>query len=130
LIGGQVPITFESMIAILPQIKGGRVRPLAVTSTTRSPLLPDIPTLAEAGVSGYESIAWYGVMAPAATPQEIVLKLNREMGAVLDLPDVSARMSEMGSPSVHGSSEQFSAFIRAEIVKWGKVVKASGATVD
>jgi len=130
LIGAQVQIDFESMISILPQIKGGRVRALAVTSKTRSPLLPDVPTLNEAGVPGYESIAWYGVMAPGSTPREIVLKLNHEIGAVLDLPDISTRMAELGSPPVHGSAEDFSAFIRAEIVKWGKVVKASGATVD
>jgi len=130
VVGAQVPIMFDSMISILPQIKGGRVRALAVTSAARAELLPDVPTLAEAGVSGYESIAWYGVMAPGSTSQEIILKLNREMGAVLDLPDIRARMAEMGSPPVHNSPEKFAAFIRTEIVKWGKVVKESGATVD
>jgi tripartite-type tricarboxylate transporter receptor subunit TctC len=130
LIGAQVQIDFESMIAILPQIKSGRVRALAVTSKARSPLLPDVPTLNEAGVPGYESIAWYGILAPASTPRDIVLKLNHEIGAVLDLPDIRARMAELGTPPVHGSPEDFAAFIREEIVKWGKVVKASGATVD
>jgi tripartite-type tricarboxylate transporter receptor subunit TctC len=130
LLGGQVQIDFESMIPILPQIKGRRVRPLAVTSAKRSPLLPDVPTLAEAGVPGYESISWYGVLAPGTTSRDIVLKLNREMGAVLDLPDMKTRLEELGSLPVHGTPEQFRDFIQSETVKWGKVVRESGATVD
>lgn len=130
LMGGQVQLDFESMIAIIQQIKAGRVRPLAVTSSKRSPLLPDVPTLAESGVPGYESIAWYGVLAPRSTPRDIVVKLNSEIGAALDLPDMRTRMEELGSASVHGTPEQFHDFMQAEIAKWGKVVRASGATVD
>jgi tripartite-type tricarboxylate transporter receptor subunit TctC len=130
LIAGQVPIIFDSMISILPQIRGGRVRALAVTSQKRSSLLPDVPTLAESGVPGYESIAWYGILGPGGTPPEIVGKLNREIGAVLDLPDMRARLEEMGTPPVQGSVEDFRRFMSSEILKWGKVVKASGATVD
>jgi tripartite-type tricarboxylate transporter receptor subunit TctC len=130
LIDGQVPIDFESMIAILPHIKGGRARALAVTSTMRSALLPDVPTLAEAGVPGYESIAWYGVLAPGSTPPDIVRQLNQEIGTVLDLPDIKSRLADLGSPSVHGTPEQFAEFIRSETVKWGKVVKSTGATIE
>jgi len=130
LIAGQVQLSFESMIGILPHLHGKRVRALAVTSERRSRMLPDVPTLAEAGVPGYQSIAWYGIMAPGATPKEIIARLNREMGAVLDQPDIKGRLEELGSPPVHGTPEEFSAFIRAEIAKWGRVVKASGAKVD
>jgi tripartite-type tricarboxylate transporter receptor subunit TctC len=130
LIGGQVPIAFESLIPILPQLKGGKVRALAVTSLKRSALLPDVPTLDEAGVKGYESIAWYGVLAPAKTPKPIVDKLNAEMTKALKDPDVKQRLAEMGSAEVYGSPEKFGALIKSEIAKWAPVVKASGATVD
>jgi tripartite-type tricarboxylate transporter receptor subunit TctC len=130
LIGGQVQVDFESMIAIMQQIKAGRVRPLAVTSASRSALLPEVPTLAESGVPGYETLTWYGVLAPGTTPREIIAKLNHEIGAVLELPDVRSRINELGSPPVHGTPEQFSDFIRGEITKWSKIVRESGATVD
>jgi tripartite-type tricarboxylate transporter receptor subunit TctC len=130
LIAGHIPLAFESLIPILPHLKGGKVRALAVTSLKRSPLLPDIPTLDEAGVKGYESIAWYGVVAPGKTPKPIVDKLNAEMTKALRAPDLKQRLTELGSAEVYGSPEQFGAFIKAEIAKWGKVVKASGATID
>jgi tripartite-type tricarboxylate transporter receptor subunit TctC len=130
LIAGHIPLAFESLIPILPHLKGGKVRALAVTSLKRSPLLPDIPTLDEAGVKGYESIAWYGVAAPGKPPKPIVDKLNAEMVKALNAPDVKQRLTELGSAEVYGSPEQFGAFIKAEIAKWAKVVKASGATID
>lgn len=130
LIGGQVPIAFESMIAVLQYVKSGRLRALAVTGPKRSPLLPDVPTVAEAGVPGYESLAWYGVMAPGGTPKPIIDRLNGAMGKALDTPELKQRLLELGSDNVHGTPEQFGAFIKSEIAKWGKVVKESGATVD
>ena len=130
LVGGQVPIAFESLIPILPQLKGGKLRPLAVTSLKRSALLPDVPTLDESGVKGYESIAWYGVVAPGKTPKPIVDKLNAEMVKALRDPDIKQRLAEMGSAEVAGSPEKFGALIKAEIAKWAPVVKASGATID
>jgi tripartite-type tricarboxylate transporter receptor subunit TctC len=130
LIAGHIPIAFESLIPILPHLKGGKVRALAVTSPKRSPLLPDVPTLDEAGVKGYESIAWYGVVAPGKTPKPIIDKLNAEMTKALKQPDVKQRLTELGSAEVHGTPEQFGAFIKSEIAKWAKVVKASGATID
>jgi len=130
LIGGQIPIAFESLIPILPQLKGGKVRALAVTSLKPSPLLPNVPTLDAAGVKGYESIAWYGVVAPGKTPRPIVDKLNTEMVKALKDPEVKQRLAEMGSAEVAGTPEQFGALIKSEIAKWAPVVKASGATVD
>ena len=130
LVGGQVLIAFESMVAVLPQVKGGRLRALATTGTRRSSLLPDVPTVAEAGVPGYVSIAWYGVVAPGGTPKAIVDRLNAEIAKALDTPELKQRLAELGSDPVHGTPEQFGAFIKSETVRWGKVVKESGATVD
>ncbi len=130
LVGGQVPIAFESMIAVLPQVQAGRLRALGVTSAKRSPTVPDIPSLAESGVPGYESIAWYGVAGPAGIPKPIVERINREMRRVLNETEMKARLFAMGSASVHGTPEQFGAFIRSEIQKWARVVKESGARVD
>lgn len=130
LVGGQVPIAFESMIAVLPQVQAGRLRALGVTSAQRSPTVPEIPSLAESGVPGYESIAWYGVAGPAGIPKPIVDRINREMRRVLNETEMKARLFAMGSASVHGSPEQFGAFIRSEIQKWARVVKESGARVD
>ncbi len=130
LIGGQVPFGFESMLVALPQVKGGKLRAIAMTASKRSPLLPDVPTMAEAGVPGYESIAWYGVMAPKGTPAPIVNLLNAEMRKALAAPDVAKWLAEQGSADVAGTPEQFGAFIKSEIAKWGRVVKASGATAE
>jgi tripartite-type tricarboxylate transporter receptor subunit TctC len=130
LVGGQVPVAFESMVSVLPQVKGGRLRALATTGNRRSGLLPDVPTVAEAGLPGYESIAWYGVMAPGGTPKPIVDKLNAEISKALDTPELKQRVADLGSDSVHGTPEQFGAFIKSETSRWGKVVKESGATVD
>jgi tripartite-type tricarboxylate transporter receptor subunit TctC len=130
LIGGQIPFAFESMIPILPHVKSGKLRGLAVTSATRSPVLPDILTVAEGGVPGFESIAWYGVVAPAGTPKDVVAKLNGEMVRIANLPDIKQRLIEMGSPPVAGTPDQFSALIRSEIPKWGKVVKQAKVSLD
>ncbi len=130
LIGGQIPFAFESMIPILPQVKAGKLRGLAVTSATRSPVLPDIATVADSGVPGFESIAWYGVVAPAGTPKEVVAKLNGEMVRIANLPDIKQRLIEMGSPPVAGTPEQFGALIKSEIPKWGRVVKQANVSLD
>ena len=105
-------------------------RALATTGAQRSSLLPDVPTVAEAGLPGYESIAWYGVVAPGGTSKPIVDRLNSEITKALDTPDLKQRLAELGSASVHSSPEQFGAFIKSETARWGKVVKDSGATVD
>jgi tripartite-type tricarboxylate transporter receptor subunit TctC len=130
LMGGQVPFGFESMIAVLQQVKGGKLQALGVTDTRRSPVLPDVPTVSEGGVPGYDAIAWYGVMAPKGTPPQVVAVLNAEMRKVLGSAEVKQRLLDLGSTDVAGPPEQFGAFIKSEIAKWGKVVKASGASAD
>ncbi|MDB5808923.1 MAG: LacI family transcriptional regulator [Betaproteobacteria bacterium] len=130
LVGGQIPFAFESMIPILPHVKSNKLRGLAVTSAVRSPVLPEVATVADSGVPGFESIAWYGVVAPAGTPKEIVAKLNSEMVRIANLPDIKQRLIEMGSPPVAGTSEQFANLIKSEIPKWGKVVKQAKVSLD
>ena len=130
LVGGQIPFAFESMIPVLPHVKAGKLRALAVTSAKPSPVLPEIPTVAESGVPGFESIAWYGVVAPAGTPRDIIAKLNTEMARILNLPDIKQRLIEMGSPPVAGTPDQFGALIKSEIVKWGKVVKQAHVSLE
>lgn len=130
LIGGQVPFGFESMLVVLSQIKGGKLRAIAMTDSKRSSLLPDVPTMSEAGVPGYEAIAWYGVMAPKGTPAQIVALLNTEMRKALTSPDVKAWLHEQGSSDVAGTPQQFGSLIKSEIAKWGKVVKSSGASAE
>ena len=130
LIGGQIPFAFESMIPILPHVKSGKLRGLAVTSKQRSPVLPEVATVDATGVPGFESIAWYGVVAPAGTPKDIIAKLNAEMVRIANLPDIKQRLIEMGSPPVAGTPDQFGALIRSEIPKWGKVVKQANVSLD
>jgi tripartite-type tricarboxylate transporter receptor subunit TctC len=130
LMGGQVPLAFESMIPVLPHVKSGKLRGLAVTSAKRSPVLPETPTVAEGGVPSFESIAWYGVVVPAGTPKDIIAKLNAEMTRILNLADIRQRLGEMGSGPVAGTPDQFGALIKSEIVKWGKVVKQANVSMD
>ena len=123
LIGGQIVATMDNMPPYVPQVKAGKIRALAVSPTRRSPAVPDVPTVAEAGVPGYDSGAWFGLVAPAHTPKDIVNKLSRETARILKLPDVSARLVELGAEPVGGTPEQFAAHIKAEIAKWAKVIK-------
>jgi tripartite-type tricarboxylate transporter receptor subunit TctC len=127
---GQVPIMFESMVSVVPHIKGARVRALATTGQRRSRQLPDVPTVEEGGVPGYVTASWYGVLASKGTPSSIVGKLNAVMATALDTPQLKERIAELGSDPVHGSPEDFRALIRSEIEKWSQVVKKSGATLD
>jgi tripartite-type tricarboxylate transporter receptor subunit TctC len=130
VIGGHAPIMFDSTIAILPHIKAGKLKPIAVTGAKRSPQLPDVPTFAEAGIAGFESYAWYGFFAPAKTPKEIITKLNSETLKVMKTPGFKKILEETGSDFVGDTPENFAAFIKAEAAKWSKIVKESGATVD
>jgi tripartite-type tricarboxylate transporter receptor subunit TctC len=130
LVGGQVPFAFESTIPVLPYIKSGRLRALGITSAQRWPLVPDLPTVADGGVPGFEAITWYGVAAPAAVPADIVKRLNAEITRVLNLPDIKQRLADLGTPMVAGTPEQFGALIRSEVVKWGKVVKQANVKLD
>ena len=130
LIGGQVQLMFDNLPPSLPQIKGGKLRALAVTSTVRAPALPDVPTVAEAGLPGFEASSWFGILAPAGTPPDIIAKLNAEIAKWLASPEAKERMLALGANAAGGSPEDFAKHIAAETVKWQKVVKASGAKVD
>ncbi|MCP9628200.1 tripartite tricarboxylate transporter substrate binding protein [Rhodopseudomonas palustris] len=129
MLGGQVQLIFDNMPSIIQHIRGGNLRALAVTTTERSPLLPDVPTLAEA-VPGYEASALFGMGAPKATPPEIVAKLNSEVNAVLADPAVKARLIELGGAPLIGQPAAFDAMIADETAKWSKVVKFAGLKVE
>jgi tripartite-type tricarboxylate transporter receptor subunit TctC len=130
LLGGQVDLMFDNLPASLSHIKAGKLRPLAVTSAHRSPALPEVPTMAEAGIEGYEATAWFGVLAPAGTPRPIVEKLAAEIAKGLKTPAGKAALADQGAEAVGGTPDEFGVFIKAELEKWAKVVKASGAQVD
>jgi len=130
LIGGQIVATMDNMPPYVPQVKAGKIRALAVSPSRRSPAVPDVPTVAEAGVPGYDSGAWFGLVAPANTPRDIVNKLARETARVLKLPDVNARLSDLGAEPVGGTPEQFAAHIKAEIAKWAKVIKEANVELQ
>jgi tripartite-type tricarboxylate transporter receptor subunit TctC len=123
VMGGQIAATMDNMPAYLPQVKAGKIRALAVTPAKRSPAAPDIPTIAESGVPGYASTAWFGLVAPAATPKDVIAKLSTETARILQMPDVKARLSDLGADPVGSTPEQFAAHIKAEIAKWAKVIK-------
>lgn len=130
LLGGQVNMMFDNMPSVLPHVKAEKLRAIAVTTAKRSPALPDVPTIVESGVAGYESTSWFGLFAPAGTPKEIVAKLNKEVARILALPEFKERLSGQGAEPIGGTPEQFAAHINAEIKKWEGVVKSSGAHID
>jgi tripartite-type tricarboxylate transporter receptor subunit TctC len=128
--GGQVPIMFDAIPAVLPHIKSGKLRGLGIGSLKRSPLLPDLPTIAEAGYPGFEAVGWIGIVAPARTPDAILDKLNAEIVRLLKDPDVKQRLDALAFTPVGGTRAEFAAFMKAEIAKWGKAVKESGAKAE
>ena len=130
LIGGRVQAMFDGVITSLPQIKAGKVKPLAVASNTRSPLLPDVPTMTEAGMPGFETVGLAAILAPAGTPPAIVDKLHREIAAILKMPDVRGQLEGMGLEIVASSPSESAAYIDAESKKWGKLIKDAKVTVD
>ena len=130
VIGGQVPIIIDTTIVLGPQIKAGKLRPLAVAYPSRLATLPDVPTAAEAGVPGWEVVSWQAVFAPAGTPKPVVGRLNTEIARIMKTPDVQARLADMGVEVAGGPPEQLGDFQKAEIAKWAKVVKAAGVKVQ
>jgi tripartite-type tricarboxylate transporter receptor subunit TctC len=130
LMSGQINIAFDNLTSTIAQIKAGKLRALGVTGSARSPMLPDVPTIAEAALPGYEVTSWNAIYAPAGTPKEIVDKLNREINAILHSPDTRKFFAEQGGEAGGGTPQQLADFMRAETAKWAKVVKESGAKVD
>ncbi len=130
LLGGQVQSFLSSVPSALAQIKGGRLRAIAVTSAKRAAELPEVPTIAESGYPGFEANTWYGLLAPAGTPAPVIAKLNTEVNRVLKMPEVRQRLAAEGGEVLGGSPQQFAALLRADHAKWGRVVKESGAKVD
>ena len=130
LAGGQVAAMFDTMLSAMPQAKAGRLRALAVTSAQRSSAAPDLPTIAESGVDGYEATAWNGLLAPAATPKPIVEQLNKAVNEILAQPEVAKRLAADGADPGSGSAADFDKFIRAELEKWAAAVKTSGAVMN
>jgi tripartite-type tricarboxylate transporter receptor subunit TctC len=130
LIGGQVGLMFDNVPNIINQVKAGKLRALAVTTPGRSPHVPDLPSVSEAGVPGYEVSVWFGFAAPAGTPRPIIDKLNAEILKSLRMPDVKEKFTAQGVDIVGTSPEQFATFLQGQMVLWGKVVKAAGVTPE
>jgi tripartite-type tricarboxylate transporter receptor subunit TctC len=130
LMSGTVNIAFDNLSASMPHIKGGKLKALAVTGSKRSAALPDLPTVSEAGLTGYDSTSWNAIYVPRGTPKEIIDRLNRETRAILESPETRKFFAEQGAESGGGTPEQLDAITRAETAKWAKVVKDSGAKVD
>jgi tripartite-type tricarboxylate transporter receptor subunit TctC len=130
VMSGQVPLMFDTMLSAMPFVKGGKLKALAVTSPQRSPAAPELPTIAESGLAGYEVFAWNGLLAPAGTPKAVIAQLSEELKKAMQLPQVKEKFSAQGFAASWNTSEQFGGFLRSEVDKWAKTVKASGATLD
>jgi tripartite-type tricarboxylate transporter receptor subunit TctC len=130
LLGGHISMMFDNLPSALPVIKEGKVRALGVTSAKRSPSAPDIPTLAEQGLPGFDADSWFAIFAPANTPKDVVAKLNAELNRIYQLPDVQAKLKTLGLDPILGTPEKLATYQRAEIAKWAKVVKDSGAKAE
>lgn len=130
VISGQIPMMFDNIFTTLPLARSGKFRALAVSTAQRSAVAPEIPSVAEAGVPGYDANAWFGLFAPAAVPKDIIARLNAETVKGLQTPDMRARLLALGATPGGGTPEQFAVFFRNEVAKWAKVVKQVGVTLD
>jgi tripartite-type tricarboxylate transporter receptor subunit TctC len=130
VIGGRVVLMCSTIAPAMPQVKTGKLRALAVTSLTRSAAAPEIPTVAESGLPGYEATAWQGVLLPAATPRDIIVKINTEIVRVIKQPEVRKQLADQGYEPVGNSPEQFAAYIKSEILKWARVIKTAGLKAE
>jgi len=129
-LGGNVPLVYTAVAGAYTHVKSGKLVPIAVSSRTRSPSLPDTPTFIESGVADFESSSWVGILAPAKTPRAVVDKLNAELNALLRSPEVVERLSTLGIVATPGTPEQFGEQMKADLVKYGEVVKAAGIKAD
>ena len=130
VMGNQITMVFDSMPGAWPFVQSGRFKALAVSSGKRAPNAPDVPTVAEAGVTGYDYVSWLGVVGPAGMPKELVAKINADTNRILQTPEVRDRFDKLGTLPVGGTPEEFGAYIRNQVATWHKVVKASGAKVE
>jgi tripartite-type tricarboxylate transporter receptor subunit TctC len=130
VMAGHVPMMFDTTVVAAPHIQSGKVRALAVTSTKRVKSLPNVPTMTEAGVPGYEIVSWQGIFAPAGTPKDVVQRLNAEIVKILKMPDMRERLEALGLEPVGNTPDEFAAFQKAELAKWAKVVKDAKITAD
>lgn len=130
LVGGQVPMAIENPVVAMPHVKSGKLKVLAVTGAKRSTGLPDVPTVAELGLSGFDARPWYGLLGPAGMPAEVTTKLNTAVGEILNNPEIRQRIESLGAEPMHMSSKAFTEFVAQDLKKWTGVVKTSGATVD
>jgi tripartite-type tricarboxylate transporter receptor subunit TctC len=130
VMGGQVEVVFHNAPVLLPHVKSGALRGLAVTSLQRLASVPELPTMAESGVPGYEVTAWFGFLAPAGTPQAVISKVHADVAKAIAMPDVRERMTAQAAEPIGSTPQEYASFIAAEIAKWSKIVKASGAKVE
>lgn len=130
VVAGQIQLVSAGFPSVLGHVQAGRLRPIAVTSTSRSALLPNVPTVSESGVPGYDVTSWYGIFGPLGTPPAIITKLNGEITTVLKAPDVSERIASLGAQPAPTTPDEFGRIVRDEIRRWAQVVKASGATIN
>lgn len=130
LLSGEVQLMFSSAVSMLPQVKAGKLRAIAMTGARRSPAIPDIPTVAEAGIPGYETGSWYGIVAPAGTPRTAIDRLSREVAAIVHTPEITRRLDDEAVIPVGSTPEEFATHIRNELARWSKVIKQSGIQPD
>jgi tripartite-type tricarboxylate transporter receptor subunit TctC len=130
LIGGQVDYMFDSITSALPHIKSGKLRPIAVTTQQRSSALPDVPTIAEAGLPGYELSPWFAVYMPAGTPRNVVTRINVALIEAMKTPEAKARFAAIGAESIGSTPEQLASHLDAEMLKWGKIIQARNIRAD
>jgi tripartite-type tricarboxylate transporter receptor subunit TctC len=130
LIGGHIPMMFDNMPAVLPQVQSHVITAIAVAGANRASAMPDVPTVAESGVSGFEASSWFGLVAPAKTPAPVLAKLEGEVEAVLKMPEVQKRLTELGAEPGTISGDAFGKYLADETVKWAKIIRASGVTMD
>jgi tripartite-type tricarboxylate transporter receptor subunit TctC len=130
LLGGQIPIVFDPIPTSINQVRAGKLRALGITSARRSSLMPELPTVAESGLPGFDVAAWFGLYAPAAVPREVVVKLNADVNRVLQLPDVKEKFAALGAESMPMGLDQFATHLRSEIAKFAKAIRDSGATAE
>ncbi len=126
LLSGRVPMMFENIAIMTPHIRKGALRPIAISSVKRTPLLPDLPTVAETGLAGFEVLGWFALLAPAKTPPEVIRRLNNDINAAIAKPAIVTRFAELGAEPLTGSPDQAVAFIRGEQEKWGKIIRDAG----